>query len=62
VLNEHLAEDGPIVCAHACRPGVEGTVSKIDGTYRSDPCQVWIKVCSPPASACSGKPIENWNR
>src|SRR5262249_15026418 len=37
-LNEHVAEDGPIVSAHACRLGAESIVSKkIDGTYRPVP-------------------------
>jgi bifunctional non-homologous end joining protein LigD len=32
-FNEHIAEDGPIVFAHACRLGAEGIVSKrVDGT------------------------------
>ena len=38
LLNEHVAEDGPNVFAHACRLGAEGIVSKrVDGTYRSGP-------------------------
>jgi len=33
LLNEHVAEDGPTVFAHACRLGAEGIVSKkVDGT------------------------------
>ena len=28
LLNEHVAEDGPIVFEHACRLGAEGIVSK----------------------------------
>jgi bifunctional non-homologous end joining protein LigD len=28
LFNEHIAEDGPIVFAHACRLGAEGIVSK----------------------------------
>jgi bifunctional non-homologous end joining protein LigD len=33
LFNEHLAEDGPIVFAHACRLGGEGIASKrVDGT------------------------------
>jgi bifunctional non-homologous end joining protein LigD len=45
LLNEHIVEDGPIVFAHACQLGAEGIVSKkVDGTYRSCPCRVWIKV------------------
>jgi hypothetical protein len=38
LVNEHVAEDGPTVFAHACRLGAEGIVSKrVDGTYRSGP-------------------------
>jgi hypothetical protein len=33
MFNEHIAEDGPTVFAHACRLGAEGIVSKrVDGT------------------------------
>jgi ATP-dependent DNA ligase len=47
LLNEHLAEDGPTVFAHACQLGAEGIGSKkVDGTYRSGPCSVCIKVQS----------------
>jgi hypothetical protein len=36
------------VFEHACRLGAEGIVSKRDdGTYRSGPCPVWIKVRNP---------------
>jgi bifunctional non-homologous end joining protein LigD len=49
-VNEHVAEDGPTVFAHACRLG--GIVSKrVDGTYRSGPCSVWIKVRNPASIA-----------
>jgi bifunctional non-homologous end joining protein LigD len=35
LINEHVAEDGPTVFAHACGLGAEGIVSKrVDGTYR----------------------------
>jgi bifunctional non-homologous end joining protein LigD len=55
LLNEHLAEDGATVFAHACRLGAEGIVSKkIDGTYRSGPCRVWIKVTIPRVLPCGG--------
>jgi hypothetical protein len=38
LLNEHIAEDGPTVFAHACRLGAEGIVSrKVDGTPQSGP-------------------------
>ena len=52
LFNEHVAEDGPTVFAHACRLGAEGIVSKkVDGTYRSGPCPVWIKVRNPASVA-----------
>src|SRR5262249_62410885 len=36
LFNEHLAEDGQTVFAHACRLGVEGTVSnRVDGASGS---------------------------
>jgi bifunctional non-homologous end joining protein LigD len=48
LFNEHIVEDGPVVFAHACRLGAEGIVSKkVDRTYRSGPCRVWIKVRNP---------------
>jgi bifunctional non-homologous end joining protein LigD len=44
-LNEHIAEDGATVFAHACQLGAEGIVLKrIDSTYQSGSCRVWIKV------------------
>jgi ATP-dependent DNA ligase len=61
--NEHVAEDGPTVFAHACRLGAEGIVSKkVDGTYRSGPCPVWIKVRNPASVAVQRERSENWNR
>jgi len=63
LLNEHVAEDGPTVFAHACRLGAEGIVSKrVDGTYRSGPCPVWIKVRNPASIAVQRERSENWNR
>jgi ATP-dependent DNA ligase len=64
LLNEHVAEDGPTVFAHACRLGAEGIVSKkVDGTtYRSGPCPVWIKVRNPASIAVQGARSEKWNR
>jgi bifunctional non-homologous end joining protein LigD len=63
LLNEHVAEDGPTVFAHACRLGAEGIVSKkIDGTYRSGPCPVWIKVRNPASIAVQRERSENWNK
>jgi ATP-dependent DNA ligase len=41
-----------VVFVHACRLGAEGIVStKIDSTYRSGPCRVWIKVRNPASIA-----------
>jgi bifunctional non-homologous end joining protein LigD len=63
LLNDHLAEDGPTVFAHACRLGAEGIVSKrVDGTYRSGRCSVWIKVRNPASIAVQRERSENWNR
>jgi bifunctional non-homologous end joining protein LigD len=61
--NEHIVEDGPTVFAHACRLGAEGIVSKkVDGTYRSGPCPVWIKVRNPTNVAVQRERSENWNK
>jgi bifunctional non-homologous end joining protein LigD len=55
LLNEHVAEDGPTVFAHACRLGAEGIVSKkVDGTYRSGPCPFGSRSAIPQASLCRG--------
>ena len=63
LLNEHVAGDGATVFAHACRLGAEGIVSKkIDGTYRSGPCRVWIKVRNPASVAVQRERSENWNK
>jgi bifunctional non-homologous end joining protein LigD len=63
LLNEHIAEDGPTVFAHACRLGAEGVVSKrVDGTYRSGPWRAWIKVRNPASVAVQRERSENWNR
>jgi bifunctional non-homologous end joining protein LigD len=63
VLNEHVAGDGPTVFEHACRLGAEGIVSKkVDGTYQSGPCSVWIKVRNPASIAVQRERSENWNR
>jgi bifunctional non-homologous end joining protein LigD len=58
LFNEHIAEDGPTVFAHACRLGAEG----IDGTYRSGQCAVWIKVRNPASVAVQRERSEKWNR
>jgi ATP-dependent DNA ligase len=63
LFNEHIAEDGAIVFAHACQLGAEGIVSKkVDSTYRSGPCRVWIKVRNPASIAVRRERSEIWNR
>jgi ATP-dependent DNA ligase len=63
LFNEHVAGDGPTVFEHACRLGAEGIVSKkVDGTYRSGPCPVWIKVHNPASIAVQRERGEKWNR
>jgi bifunctional non-homologous end joining protein LigD len=62
LFNEHVAEDGPMVFAHACRLGAEGIVSKrVDGTYQSGPCPAWIKVRNPASVAVQRERSERWN-
>jgi ATP-dependent DNA ligase len=59
-FNEHIAEDGP--CLRARSPvGADGIVSKkVDGTYRSGPCRVWIKVRNPASIAVQREKSEIW--
>jgi hypothetical protein len=48
------APDPPMMrpARNTCRLGAEGIVSeRVDGTYRSYPCRVWIKVRNPPSIA-----------
>jgi bifunctional non-homologous end joining protein LigD len=63
LLNEHIAEDGATVFAHACQLGAEGIVSKkADGKYCSGPCRGWIKVRNPASIAVQRERSEIWNR
>jgi bifunctional non-homologous end joining protein LigD len=63
LLNDHIAEDGAIVFAHACRLGAEGIVSKrVDGTYRSGRSRLWIKVRNPASIAVQRERSEIWDR
>jgi bifunctional non-homologous end joining protein LigD len=63
LLNEHIAEDGPGVFAHACQLGAEGIVSKrVDGAYEFGPCRVWIRVRNPASIAAQRERSEIWNR
>jgi ATP dependent DNA ligase domain len=62
LFNEHVAEDGPTVFAHACRLSAEGIAAKrVDGTYRSGPCSVWIKVRNPASIAVQRERGEIWH-
>src|SRR5215475_421883 len=63
LFNEHIAEDGAVAFAHACQLGAEGIVSKkVDSTYRSGPCRVWIKVRNPASIAVQRERSAMWNR
>jgi bifunctional non-homologous end joining protein LigD len=63
LVNEHIAEDGPTVFAHACRLGAEGIVSKrVDGTYRSGLWPRWIKVRNRASIAVQRERSEKRNR
>jgi bifunctional non-homologous end joining protein LigD len=63
LVNEHIAADGTTVFAHACQLGAEGIVSKkVDGTYQSGPCRVWIKVRNPASIAVQRERSEIWDR
>jgi bifunctional non-homologous end joining protein LigD len=63
LLCDHIAEDGPLVFAHACRPGAEGIISKRLGRpYPSGRNESWIKVKNPVAVEAHRQRSENWNR
>jgi ATP-dependent DNA ligase len=63
LLNEHTAENGPTVFAHARRLDAEGIVSKkVGGTYQSGPCRVWIKVRNTASIAAQRERSEIWYR
>jgi hypothetical protein len=62
-INEHFSGDGSTVFEHARRLGAEGIVSKrVDGTCRSDPCPVWIKVRNPASGAVQREHSEKRSR
>ena len=51
-FNEHMEGDGPTVFAHACKLGLEGTVSKRkDSIYRSGRSPDWLKMKNADAPA-----------
>jgi bifunctional non-homologous end joining protein LigD len=63
LLNEHIAADGAIVFAEACKLGAEGIVSKrVDAPYRSGPHAAWIKVRNPASIAVQRERSANWNK
>jgi hypothetical protein len=52
-----------VVFCFAKPEDAEGIVSKkVDGTYRSGPCRVWIKVRNPASIAVQRERSEIWNR
>jgi len=52
VYNEHLDSDGAVIFAHACKFGIEGTVSKrSDFAYRSGRVKSWLKIKNPKSLA-----------
>jgi ATP-dependent DNA ligase len=63
LLNEHIAEDGATVFAHACQLGCRGHRFQEGGRYLSLwPCRVWIKVRNPASIAVQRERSEIWNR
>jgi hypothetical protein len=59
-LNEHLEADG-VVLEHACRMGLEGIVSKRNGSpYRSGRSEHWVKAKNPGTPAVTQLAEENW--
>jgi ATP-dependent DNA ligase len=61
-LTKHIVEDGLTVFAHACHLAPKAVSKKVDGTYRSCPCRVWIKVRNPASIAVQRERGEMWNR
>jgi bifunctional non-homologous end joining protein LigD len=62
-LNEHIAEPGDVVFAHACKMGLEGIVSKRLGSrYRSGRSKDWLKFKNPDAPAVKREAEEDWGK
>ena len=61
-FTEHLDEqDGPLVFQHACKLGLEGTVSKRRASfYSSGRSPHWIKTKNPAAPAVKREAEEDW--
>ena len=50
--NAHLKGNGASVCAHVCRMGLEGIVSKrTDAPYRSGLSKTWLRSKNPASAA-----------
>jgi ATP-dependent DNA ligase len=64
LLNEHIEyDDGEMVFHHACKLGLEGTVSKRLGSpYRSGRSRHWIKSKNPQHPAVKREAEEDWGR
>ena len=62
-FNEHLEHgDGPLVFAHACRMGLEGSKRR-SSPYRSgDRSPDWIKSKNPQAPAVKREAEEDWGK
>jgi bifunctional non-homologous end joining protein LigD len=61
-FNEHIDGDGPTIFAHACKMGLEGIVSKRNGSpYRSGRSRDWLKMKN-PAAVVKRKEEKDWSR
>jgi ATP-dependent DNA ligase len=62
-FNEHMEGNGPTVFAHACKMGLEGTVSKRkDSPYRSGRSPHWLKMKHADAPAVKREAEEEWGK
>jgi len=61
LLNEHIDKPGDVVFRHACKPGLEGIVSKRLGSpYRSGRSPHWVKSKNPDAPDVKRETDEDW--
>ena len=61
-FNEHIEGNGPTVFIHACKPGLEGIVSKRkDSAYRSGRSPDWLKMKNSDAPAVK-REAEDWGK
>ena len=62
-FNPHLTHPGDIVFEHACKMGLEGTVSKrLGSTYRCGRSPDWLKFKNPDAPAVKREAEEEWGK